>query len=54
MNHGYIRGRHSQCPDCGDETEVYSRIVGYMRPVRTWNDGKQQEFKDRTPYNKIA
>jgi ribonucleoside-triphosphate reductase len=54
MNHGYLPGRHAQCPDCGDETEVYSRIVGYMRPVRTWNDGKQQEFKDRTPYNKIA
>jgi anaerobic ribonucleoside-triphosphate reductase len=54
MNHGYLRGRHPQCPECGDETEVYSRIVGYLRPVRTWNDGKQQEFKDRTPYDKIA
>ena len=53
MNHGYLRGRHHACPDCGDETEVYSRIVGYMRPVRTWNDGKQQEFRERTPYEKI-
>jgi anaerobic ribonucleoside-triphosphate reductase len=54
MSHGYLPGRHFKCPDCGEETEVYSRIVGYMRPVRTWNDGKQQEFEDRTPYNKIA
>ena len=54
MSHGYIRGRHHACPDCGDETEVYSRIVGYMRPVRTWNDGKQQEFQDRATYDKIG
>lgn len=53
-NHGYLKGQHPQCPDCGTETEVYSRIVGYLRPVRTWNDGKQQEFKDRTPYTQIA
>jgi len=53
VNHGYIRGLHPHCPECGDETEVFSRIVGYLRPVRTWNDGKQQEFKDRTPYERI-
>ncbi|MDD8026917.1 MAG: ribonucleoside triphosphate reductase [Acidobacteriota bacterium] len=53
-NHGYLKGQHPRCPDCGTETEVYSRIVGYLRPVRTWNDGKQQEFKDRTPYTHIA
>lgn len=53
-NHGYLKGQHPKCPDCGTETEVYSRIVGYLRPVRTWNDGKQQEFKDRTPYTQIA
>jgi ribonucleoside-triphosphate reductase len=51
--HGYIRGQHPTCPKCGSQTEVYSRIVGYLRPVRTWNDGKQQEFQDRTPYEKI-
>jgi len=51
--HGYVRGKHPQCPHCGAETEVFSRIVGYLRPVRTWNDGKQQEFQDRTPYEKI-
>lgn len=49
-NHGYIRGKAERCPECGEETEVYSRIVGYLRPVGTWNDGKQQEFRDRTPY----
>lgn len=54
MDHGYLRGKHFACPECGSETEVYSRIVGYMRPVRTWNDGKQQEFQDRTPYTKLA
>jgi ribonucleoside-triphosphate reductase len=51
--HGYVRGKHPKCPQCGAETEVFSRIVGYLRPVRTWNDGKQQEFKDRTPYEKV-
>ena len=54
LDHGYIRGRHDACPDCGASTEVYSRIVGYMRPVKTWNDGKQQEFKDRTPFAEIV
>jgi anaerobic ribonucleoside-triphosphate reductase len=53
LSHGYIRGRHETCPSCGSDTEVYSRIVGYLRPIRTWNDGKQQEFKERTPYEKI-
>jgi ribonucleoside-triphosphate reductase len=53
INHGYVRGQHPTCPRCGSQTEVYSRIVGYLRPIRTWNDGKQQEFKDRTPYEKI-
>jgi len=53
-NHGYIKGQHHKCPECGTETEVFSRIVGYLRPVRTWNDGKQQEFKDRTPYTTVG
>lgn len=46
-SHGYINGEHFKCPKCGAETEVYSRIVGYMRPVKQWNKGKQQEFNDR-------
>jgi len=53
VDHGYIRGQHPNCPECGNDTEVFSRIVGYLRPVRTWNDGKQQEFKDRMPYERI-
>jgi anaerobic ribonucleoside-triphosphate reductase len=48
--HGYISGEHALCPVCGQETEVYSRITGYYRPVKNWNDGKTQEFKDRKVY----
>ena len=49
-DHGYISGEHYTCPECGKETEVYSRITGYYRPVKNWNDGKSQEFKDRKTY----
>ncbi|MDQ7055297.1 MAG: ribonucleoside triphosphate reductase [Persephonella sp.] len=47
---GYIPGEHKECPHCGEETEVYSRIVGYFRPVKHWNDGKKEEFKNRKSY----
>ena len=50
-NHGYISGEVYTCPDCGERTEVYSRITGYYRPVQNWNDGKSQEFKDRKVYD---
>lgn len=50
-NHGYIKGEFATCPDCGLETEIYSRITGYYRPVKNWNDGKAQEFKDRQVYS---
>ena len=50
-NHGYIQGEKFVCPDCGEKTEVYSRITGYYRPVQNWNDGKSQEYKDRQVYN---
>ena len=50
-NHGYITGEHYTCPECGETTEVYSRITGYYRPVQKWNDGKAQEFKDRKVYD---
>ena len=50
-NHGYIAGEEYTCPDCGERTEVYSRITGYYRPVQNWNDGKSQEFKDRKVYD---
>ena len=48
--HGYLSGEVWKCPHCGKETEVYSRITGYYRPVKNWNDGKLQEFKDRKTY----
>lgn len=50
-NHGYIAGEQFVCHDCGEKTEVYSRITGYYRPVQNWNDGKAQEYKDRKVYN---
>ncbi len=55
-NHGYIAGEVYTCPECGEKTEVYSRITGYYRPVQNWNDGKSQEFEHRVEYNpnKIA
>lgn len=49
--HGYLSGEQSRCPVCGAETEVYSRITGYYRPVKNWNDGKLQEYKERKVYN---
>ena len=50
-NHGYINGEVSKCPKCGEEAEVYSRITGYYRPVKNWNDGKTQEYKQRKSYD---
>ena len=50
-NHGYILGEVWTCPDCGQETEVYSRITGYYRPVKNWNDGKAKEYKMRKVYD---
>ena len=50
-DHGYISGEVWKCPICGKETEVYSRITGYYRPVKNWNEGKVQEFKDRQTYD---
>jgi ribonucleoside-triphosphate reductase len=54
--HDYIAGEHEFCPQCinqGKTTpcEVYSRVVGYLRPVNQWNKGKQREFHDRTVFN---
>ena len=49
-DHGYITGEHFTCPECGKDTEVWSRITGYYRPVQNWNDGKVQEYKDRREY----
>ncbi len=49
--HGYLNGEQNSCPICGTSTEVYSRITGYYRPVRNWNDGKSQEYKERKLYD---
>ncbi|MGQ9622343.1 MAG: ribonucleoside triphosphate reductase [Candidatus Caldatribacteriaceae bacterium] len=48
--HGYLKGKKATCPECGEETEVYSRVVGYYRPVQRWNRGKQEEFAERKEY----
>jgi ribonucleoside-triphosphate reductase len=55
-SHGYVAGEHTQCPTCqasgkNTECEVYSRVVGYLRPVNQWNRGKQQEFTDRKTFD---
>ena len=49
-SHGYLRGRQPACPQCGAVTEVYSRVVGYLRPVNQWNEGKRAEFSLRQAY----
>ena len=51
--HGYLTGEHFTCPVCGKEAEVYSRITGYYRPVKNWNEGKLQEYKSRKTYDVV-
>ena len=46
-NHGYLKGEEQICPTCAAHCEVFSRVVGYLRPVKQWNKGKQEEFKAR-------
>ena len=48
--HGYIKGEHFNCPTCNAKAQVYSRVVGYIRPVNAWNNGKREEFRDRLEY----
>ncbi len=50
-SHGYVPGERELCPLCGAQTEVYSRVVGYLRPVHHWNEGKREEFRLRKTYN---
>lgn len=57
--HGYVFGEHKLCPTCADigqtsDCEVYSRIVGYLRPIGQWNDGKQEEFEDRKLFDRVV
>jgi len=51
-SHGYLTGEHKKCPVCGTNAEVYSRVVGYLRPVDQWNDGKQAEFGMRKTFDR--
>ncbi|PIT88616.1 MAG: ribonucleoside triphosphate reductase [Candidatus Magasanikbacteria bacterium CG10_big_fil_rev_8_21_14_0_10_36_32] len=49
--HGYLSGEHFECPKCGDQCEVYARVVGYLSPVRQWHKGKREEFNNRKMFN---
>lgn len=49
-NHGYLNGEQAVCEKCGEECEIYSRIVGYLRSISQWNDGKRAEFDMRKHY----
>nr|HPS39844.1 anaerobic ribonucleoside-triphosphate reductase [Candidatus Cloacimonadota bacterium] len=51
--HGYLNGEMSRCPRCDSRTEVYSRIVGYLRPISQWNEGKKAEFRLRTTFDTL-
>lgn len=48
--HGYIDGEHFTCPECGADAEVYTRVVGYLRPVQNFNNGKKEEWRERVKY----
>jgi len=48
--HGYISGEHFTCPECGQETEVWSRVTGYLRPVANYNKGKKEEYANRKKF----
>ena len=50
QQHGYIKGEHNTCPTCGTVAEIWTRVVGFHRPVQNWNPGKKEEFKDRLEY----
>jgi len=50
QSHGYISGHHETCPHCQERCEVYSRVVGYLRPVSQWNEGKREEFYMRKTF----
>lgn len=50
-DHGYLVGEHFECPHCGKEAEVWTRVVGFHRPVQSWNRGKQEEYKDRKEFS---
>jgi ribonucleoside-triphosphate reductase len=49
--HGYLSGEHPTCPDCGGGTEVWTRVMGYFRPVSSFNTGKKGEFRERVHFD---
>jgi len=53
-NHGYLTGEQSKCPECQGDCEIYSRVVGFLRPVEQWNKGKKAEFAMRKQYDNVA
>jgi len=50
-SHGYLKGERELCPECHEPCEIYSRVVGYLRPVKQWNKGKQAEFAQRKVFS---
>ncbi len=50
-DHGYLAGEHFECPVCGKEAEVWTRVVGFHRPVQAWNKGKREEYKERREFS---
>ena len=52
QEHGYFSGEIAKCPVCNKKMEIYSRVVGYFKPVSNWNPGKKQEFKERKTYDR--
>jgi ribonucleoside-triphosphate reductase len=48
--HGYLVGEQFTCPQCGAKTEVWSRVVGYLRPVQNYNEGKKEEYSERVKF----
>lgn len=53
-NHGYLQGEQASCPHCAETCEIYSRVVGFLRPIEQWNNGKKAEFVMREHYDKAA
>jgi ribonucleoside-triphosphate reductase len=49
-SHGYLAGEHYTCPECGADAEVWSRVVGYLRPVQHYHKGKKMEYDERTKF----
>lgn len=50
-HHGYLKGEQTTCPECGEETEVWTRVVGFHRPVKSWNKGKREEYRQRLAFD---